>query len=519
MRIKSLIGLIALAFASRAFAIKPASPDEIKAIKDQIVVANKMDTVVKEARTELANTRFPQGTPEYLLLERAHRRIKDKQYAAYTKAIHMTILAYDLEPRSRRGTSVMPWTKGREIVWLPVAGEDPTRDLEDARGNLKETSRTPLDWAGRTFTDGVTYINPETLRMGPDFLASTLLHERTHFEQHTTRGRGDTLSTAETEVEAYQVELDNLDYFFDKSNPNRTWARNHIEALQAGKQRKVDEQRAAKKGLPGLINRIFPPTPDPDFNDSTLHTDAELETLKKQSDQFDAEARVEATKLADQARAQALIARRDHDERLKNTYIDLARRFCAAHGGVSQAELDALPKPYGREIVYDDPPGLQGCEATIYSAISRGVKADALIFQIPVPVQGVRPSPPVAIIPRIYFSSNLTDLSELSKRACSSAGRIEGAERLVNPLNPYFFRREIDDEKIEELSARLDDCSRRLFNELVEMIRAGQGAAVTSRWLRNRANDYSSRPIYAAPSGGAPRRSGRCEDYGNVRCP
>lgn len=218
MRIKSLIGLIVLAFASRAFAIKPASPGEIKAIKDQIVVANKMDTIVKEARTELANTRFPQGTPEYLLLERAHRRIKDKQYAAYTKAIHLAILAYDLEPRSRRGTSVMLWTKGREVVWLPVAGEDPTRELEDASGNRKETTRTSLNWAGRTFTDGVTYINPETLRMGPDFLASTLLHERTHFEQHTTRGRGDTLSTAETEVEAYQVELDNLDYFFDKPN-------------------------------------------------------------------------------------------------------------------------------------------------------------------------------------------------------------------------------------------------------------------------------------------------------------
>ncbi|PIR17847.1 MAG: hypothetical protein COV48_08230, partial [Elusimicrobia bacterium CG11_big_fil_rev_8_21_14_0_20_64_6] len=38
-----------------------------------------------------------------------------------------------------------------------------------------------------------------------------------------------------------------------------------------------------------------------------------------------------ARELVEAARAQALIARRDHDERLKNTYIDLARRFCAAH--------------------------------------------------------------------------------------------------------------------------------------------------------------------------------------------
>ena len=230
-----------------------------------------------------------------------------------------------------------------------------------------------------------------------------------------------------------------------------------------------------------------------------------------------AEANKQARILVERVREQKAIARRDHDERLKNARVDLARRFCAAPGSISQAELDALPKPYARDD--DVPPDLRGCEETIYSAISRGVKADALIYQIPVPLQGVRPSPPVEIVARIPFSSNLTDLSGLSERACSSAGRVEGAERLVNPRNPYFFRREVDDEKIDELSARLDDCSRRLFHKLVETIRAGQGAAVTGRWLRDRVNDYSSRPIYAEPSGGAPRRGGRCEDYGNIRCP
>lgn len=210
MRFKLIIALSALAFAVRAFAIKPASEDAKDAIKNQIVAANKMDTDVIAAKRALDKTGYPKDSPEYLRLEKAHRRAKDKQNTAYTKAIYMTITAYDLEPRSLRGTSVMPWTKGREIVWLPVAGEDPTRELEDSRGNKRETSRTPLDWAGRTFTDGVTYINPATLRMGPDFLASTLLHERTHFEQHTTGGRGDTVSTAESEVEAYQAQLDNL---------------------------------------------------------------------------------------------------------------------------------------------------------------------------------------------------------------------------------------------------------------------------------------------------------------------
>jgi len=231
----------------------------------------------------------------------------------------------------------------------------------------------------------------------------------------------------------------------------------------------------------------------------------------------------EALKLVDQARAQALIARRDHDERLKNTYIDLARRFCATHGGVSQAELDALPKPYGR-IVYDDPPGLQGYEAIIYFAISRGVKADALIYQIPVPIHAIPPPvqavrPRRDLFPKTPFSSSLSDLKNIAVRACSTTGHIAVDEHLFNPGNPYSFSRDYDDRIISELSANLGDCSRPLFNKLVEMIRAGQGAAVTSQWLRDRANDYSRRPVYVDPSGGTPRRGGRCEDYGNIRCP
>ena len=231
--------------------------------------------------------------------------------------------------------------------------------------------------------------------------------------------------------------------------------------------------------------------------------------------------------LVAQAREQVEIAHRDHDERLKNTYTDLAQRFCARPGSVSQAELDALPKPYGRSV-YNTPPNLQGCEATIYLAISHGVKAEAFMGQFPVPLNGhrplvqpVRPLPPgpVALNPYINFSSNLPTLKNLAANACSSSGRVEVNTYLFNPRNPYHFSKDRDDEIIAELSANLGDCSRQLFNKFVEMIRAGQGTSVNSQWVRDRVNSYSSRPIYVDPPRTLPRRGGRCEDYGNIRCP
>ena len=138
--------------------------------------------------------------------------------------------------------------------------------------------------------------------------------------------------------------------------------------------------------------------------------------------------------------------------------------------------------------------------------------------------------PPVVrpIAPRIapavpagktFFSSNLSDLKDLAVRACSSSNEVAPAESLVNPQHSYFFSKDRDDQIIAELSVHLDSCSRQLFSKLIEMIRAGQGPSVTSQWLRTRANDYTSRPIYVDPPMTPPRRGGRCEDYGNIRCP
>ncbi|PIR17914.1 MAG: hypothetical protein COV48_08100, partial [Elusimicrobia bacterium CG11_big_fil_rev_8_21_14_0_20_64_6] len=60
------------------------------------------------------------------------------------------------------------------------------------------------------------------------------------------------------------------------------------------------------------------------FNKTVTRLEApQLKIIKAEENMILAEALVEARNLIAQTRAQALIARRDHDERLKNTYIDL----------------------------------------------------------------------------------------------------------------------------------------------------------------------------------------------------
>lgn len=422
----------------------------------------------------------------------------------------------------------MPWTKGREVVWLPVAGEDPTRELEDTRGNRRETSRTPLDWAARTFTDGVTYINPETLRKGPDFLASTLLHERTHFEQNTTRGRGDTMSTAEAEVEAYQTELDNLDYFFDQSNPNRDWARNHIETLRAGKQSKVDEQRAAKKGLRGLVNRILPSPPNPDFNDATLHTDAELEALKKQSDKFSAEAQANARQLAQRARAQAEIAHRDHDNRLRGKMIDIAVRACTAPERVNQAELDALPEPNDANFVNIGPGIADDCVIWVYRDLRRGVdltkiRNRAAAFAEPVAVRPIPPSPVDTGRRVTNFQFMLPGVKDFAVASCRSPGQVPIPYDVARPYGEIFFIPTDDDRETVRLSSGLGVCEARLFHRLVELIRGGSGPRIDNQWVIGAVRAYTPAPSYSEPTppdySPPPSQGDPCRDNHNIRCP
>ncbi|MDD5303506.1 MAG: hypothetical protein PHS14_10390 [Elusimicrobia bacterium] len=121
MRTFLLICAILAASARNALAIKPASQSEIEAIEQQLSAAQKMDARIDAATKKYSGAELDVKTTEAKLLEldRAVDREKAMQRAARTKAIHMTILAYDLAPANLSGTSVMRWTKDRTITWRP----------------------------------------------------------------------------------------------------------------------------------------------------------------------------------------------------------------------------------------------------------------------------------------------------------------------------------------------------------------------------------------------------------------
>lgn len=108
----------------------------------------------------------------------------------------------------------MSSTKGRDITWLPVARENQARDVQDASGDLQPMKQDKKGYVAITYPDGVSVITPAVFEYGPAYLASILLHERIHFEQFTTDGKGNVMSYAEAQVEAYQAQVDNASYFF-----------------------------------------------------------------------------------------------------------------------------------------------------------------------------------------------------------------------------------------------------------------------------------------------------------------
>lgn len=200
MRILVLLCALSAVSARNAHAIRQATQAEIDAIEAQISTAKGMDEKIDLAKTKLeaASSSIEASKANLRALERDVEREEAKQRAARTKAIHMTILAYGLTPDQPSGRSVMRSTKDRTITWLPVAGEGEDRLVQSAKGNLgRRPSKMPAgNIAGVTYPDGVTYIPASTFNRGPGFLASVLLHERIHFEQYTTDGKGNVMSTA-----------------------------------------------------------------------------------------------------------------------------------------------------------------------------------------------------------------------------------------------------------------------------------------------------------------------------------
>jgi hypothetical protein len=246
------------------------------------------------------------------------------------------------------------------------------------------------------------------------------------------------------------------------------------------------------------------------------------ELLRQKMDE--AQARTNA-----RAREQLEISHRDHDERLRNTKADMARRSCESPGSVTQAELDGLPDPYVQDEAGWAPGGLSQCADWVYMFLGRGVDA-MKIQQESTPTEAVAATP----VPQpgqfngvspYNFVIMLPSVKDFAVASCRSPGQVPIPVAVTLPYeNIRFFPAE-DEREAGRLSTGLGQCEGRLFRKLIELIRGGYGASISNDWMKDAvrlftppagSNDDQTivSPPFQKPPGGDP-----CRDHGNVRCP
>ncbi len=218
----------------------------------------------------------------------------------------------------------------------------------------------------------------------------------------------------------------------------------------------------------------------------------------------------EAREIVAQARAQAEIARGDHDQRLRDAYLSLAERTCAFPGSVTQAELDALPPPRKKESVDTTFYGLGDCPTRVYEQLTLGANADDLRrTATPVVAVDAKPWTPTvvaSVTPAPAFSYAFPELKDYAIRACQSPDQIR-FESILIPYYDYSFAA-YDNDLARSMAAGMHDCSYLLFYKLIEYIRADYWNQTDPRWVRSIVASYSvaapgnSNGNYAPPSGG-----------------
>ncbi len=207
------------------------------------------------------------------------------------------------------------------------------------------------------------------------------------------------------------------------------------------------------------------------------------------------------------AREQVKIAQLDHDERLMDAYLALAKRCCETPGSVSQSEFDALPQPYNAQFYLTRIPHTLGdCILNVFGKIGGSfVPVADEIEQLaatyapatPVAVQG-RPVPvKVEAMPPSPFESAIPLLRGFAVAACISP---QTAYPAYLNLDEAFYKslsgRRAEIERLIEYHAMgLSGCARRFYGDLVAMVLNGTYAKVGEpNWIANTVASYSPQP-------------------------
>lgn len=498
---------------------------------DRIVTAEKVQSAA------LADS-------EYLSLMVKHQSAIAETYKSHNTAIREALTAYHLTPPVTDFTGDSRAAEFNMVAkpWLPHYSRHEKRDDDTGqwrKRNPDELAKEQSDnalvgggvMAARTRGNGVMEFYGQAFT-SPEELAVNIFHEASHWVDIAGKSGGFNNSdlpqvSFRTEQHAYERAAAFALHIGANAQKHLDLAKQfELQAKESEKNHLTWPQVLLKEGWIGRDRGMMAMAPA----ESEISTGDE-ELLRQTMDE--AQARTNA-----RAREQLEIAHRDHDERLKNTYLDLADRSCANPGSVTQTELDSLPKPYTKEAMAE-PPGLTGCLSSVYQGLLSGATAEDLErYSTPkraadlspqtCPYYPPRKFEPATPDPLTPFEKVLPELSAFAAEACRAPETVSiedfQARNFRGHFNYDYSYRGRDADIAAGLSSRLDECSKALFRRLIDMHRGRQYQEIQSidrQWIRSFVAANSSVPDASSgstpPSGGG--RGPRCEDFGNQRCP
>lgn len=259
------------------------------------------------------------------------------------------------------------------------------------------------DARGITLDDGRIRILPRGIE-SPDMLAQTIYHETAHWLNRVAAGQpvGD-VDRWRSEVVAYDIVLEKKDLWRigDKAAEN-------LVALREQYQYQVNHpERQGRDGRKWLRY---------DTNPSHITDDADVDDADR------ADPINDVVEQAVRERRQAA-DRRKTDLSLKTELGSLAQRVCDDPSGVTQEELNGLPRPSSdfTGVSWPPPPGLARCASDLYFTLT------VVIANGPLEIGPLRekyalkaaPLPPVARAP-VSDISQFISVPALIRAACDS---------------------------------------------------------------------------------------------------
>lgn len=345
---------------------------------------------------------------------------------ARNKAIHITLLAYGITPADASGNPEMlkgiavtnDASKGLLRHWHAIAADNTKEHWgQGADGVLMNVPPADSRTMALTGSDGITTLF-ESAFESPAYLALILRHEREHFKQFVTPGKGDKLTDNERDKEAWAETLrilnDNELGLADKQNAKYKKIAQGSLGYYAGQAAK--ERRKMSWSL-----NLWKPKTSP----YTLpHIQGDLADINKRAKELD------------EIFAEELVTVRGKTKALKAESLVLKEKRRRSRNPVSRPE-DELDLESPAAVAQPAPP----------------------------PVAAVRPAQPSPLISAAYA---IIGFRTLAIRACESPALLAAADlESLDFSNTYL-------PDAEQEGANLSGCARRVFDQLVSMSRKGR---------------------------------------------